>query len=75
MGQRSVKGSTRFFFLFYSWFSSNKASEAAASIGVDFIVVVKTNTKGFCKDTIEGLNKDWPGVSYIVFRRKPMVPG
>ena len=37
--------------------------------------MVKTNTKGFCKDTIEKLTKDWPGGSYLVLRIKPMVPG
>ena len=37
--------------------------------------MVKTNTKGFCKETIEKLTKDWPGGSYLVLRSKPMVPG
>ena len=58
LGHRSLKGSMRDYFLFYSWFSSNKAAEAAASIGVDLIGMVKTNTKVFCKATIEGLTKD-----------------
>ena len=39
------------------------------------IGVVKTNTKGFCKATIEGLTKDWYSRSYIVLRINPMVPG
>ena len=37
--------------------------------------MVKTNTNGFFKATIEGLTKDWPGGSYIVLRINPMVPG
>ena len=37
--------------------------------------MVKTNTNGFCKATIEGLTKDWPGGSCIVLRSKPMIPG
>ena len=37
--------------------------------------MVKTNTKGFCKSMIEGLKKDWPGVSYIVLRSKPILSG
>ena len=74
VGQRALKGSTRDCFLFNSWFSSMKSAGAAASIGVDFIGMVKTNTKGFSKATIEGLTKDWPGGSYIVLRIKPMVP-
>ena len=52
-----------------------KAAEEAASIGVDLIGVVKTNTKVFCKATIEGLTKGCPGGSYIVLRSKHMVPG
>ena len=38
------------------------------------IVMVKKNTKGFCKKTIENLTKDWSGGSYPVLRSKPMVP-
>ena len=52
MGQSDFKGSTRDCFLFYSLFLSNKASEAAASIGVDLIGMVKNNTKGFCKAAV-----------------------
>ena len=47
MWKRSMKGSTRDCFLFGSWFLSKKVSEVAASIGVDFIGMVKTNTKRF----------------------------
>ena len=39
------------------------------------ISMVKTNIKGFCRATIEGLTKDWTGGSYIVLRSKPMVTG
>ena len=49
--------------------------EASVSIGVDLIGIVKTNTKLFCKATIEGLTKDFTGRSYIVLRSKPMVTG
>ena len=38
------------------------------------IGMVKTNTKGFFKATIEELTKDWPGRSYIMLRSNPMVP-
>ena len=54
---------------------SKKAAEAAASIGVDLIGMVKTNTKRFCKAMMEGLTNDWPGRSYIVLGSKHMVPG
>ena len=47
LGQRAMKGSTMACFLFGSWFLSKKVAEAAASIGVDLIGMVKTNTKGF----------------------------
>ena len=60
---------------FESWLLSKKLSDASTSIGVDLIGMAKTNTKGFCKATIEGLKKDWTGRSYIVLRSKPMVPG
>ena len=44
-------------------------------LSVEVIGMVKTNTKVFCKDTIEKLTKNWPGGSYLVLRSKPMVPG
>ena len=44
-------------------------------LGAELNAMVKTNTKGFCKDTIEKLTKNWPGGSYIVLRSKPMVSG
>ena len=37
--------------------------------------MVKNNTKVFCKFVIEGLEKDWPRVFYIVVRSKTMVTG
>ena len=41
----------------------------------ELIGMVKTNTKGFCKETIEKLTKYWPGgCSYLVLRSKHMVP-
>ena len=36
--------------------------------------MVKTNTKGLRKETIEKLTKNWPGGSYLVLRSKPMEP-
>ena len=36
--------------------------------------MLKKNTKGFCKEKIEKLTKDWPGGSYIELRSKPLVP-
>ena len=69
------KGGPKDCFLFDSWFASKKAEEAAMELGAELIGMVKTNTKGFCKDTIEKLTKNWPGGSYLVLRSKPMVPG
>ena len=62
-------------FLFDSWFASKKAAEAVMEVGVELVFMVKTNTKGFCKETIEELIKFWPGVFYLVIRSKPIVPG
>ena len=75
IGQKSKKGGPKDCFLFDSWFTSKKAAESAMELGAELIVMVKTNTKGFCKEKIEKLTKDWPGGSYLVLRSKPMVPG
>ena len=56
-------------------FAYKKAAEAATEIGAEFIDIVKKNTKGFCKEAIENITKDWPGGSYLLLRSKPMVPG
>ena len=44
-------------------------------LGAELIGMVKTNTKGFCKETIEKLTKYWPGGSYLMLRSNHMVPG
>ena len=54
--QRALKGSTRVCFLFYSWLMSKKSAEAAASIGVELISTVKTNTT-FFQGYDRGVNK------------------
>ena len=43
-------------------------------VGEDLIGTVKTNIKGFCMNDILKLTKDWYGGSYLMFRRKPMLP-
>ena len=63
IGQKSIKGGTKDCFLFDSWFVSKKAVGAVMEVGAKLIGTVKTNTKGFYKDTIEKLTKDWPGGS------------
>ena len=75
IGQKSIKGGTKDFFLFDRWFASKKVPETAMEVGAELIGMMKKNTKGFCKETIEKLTKDWPGGSYLVLRSKPMVPG
>ena len=75
IGQKSIKGGTKDCFLFGRWFASKKATEAAMLVVAELINMVKTNTKVFCKETIENLTKDWPGGSYLLLRSKPMVPG
>ena len=44
-------------------------------VGAKLIGMVKTNNKGFCKETIDKLTKDWSGGAYLLLRSKPMVPG
>ena len=61
------------YFLFDSWFLPKKSVQESVSIGVDLVGIVKTNTKVFCKDTIEVLVKDYPVGSYIVLRSNIMV--
>ena len=74
-GQKSKKGGPKDFFLFDSWFDLKKSADAAMELGAELIGMVKTNTKGVCKEKIEKLTKNWPGGSYLVLRSKPMVPG
>ena len=50
--QNSIKGGTKYCFLFDSWLASKKASEAAMEVGANLIGMVKTNNKGLCKETI-----------------------
>ena len=75
IGQKYRKVATKDCFIFDSWFSLKKLSEAAMEFGAELIGTVKKNTKIFCQDTIEKLTKDWPGGSYLVLSSKPMVPG
>ena len=63
VGHKSIKGGTKDCFLFDSWFASKKAEEYVVEVGSDLIGIVKTNTKGFWKETIEKLTKDWSGGS------------
>ena len=74
IGQKYIKGATKDCFIFDSWFSSNNSAEDAMEVWENLIGMVKTNTKGFCKDTIENNTKDWTGGSYLVLRNKHMVP-
>ena len=75
IGHKSKKGGPKDCLLFDSWFASKKAAETAMELGAELIGIMKTNTKGFCKETIEKLTKNWPGGSYLVLRSKPMEPG
>ena len=75
VSQKSIKVGTKDYFHFDSWFASKKAAEDVMEIGTELIGMVKTNTKGLCKETIEKLTKYWPGVSYLVLRSNRMVPG
>ena len=43
-------------------------------VGANMVGMVKINTKGLFKDTIENLTKDWQGSSYLVLNRNYVVP-
>ena len=58
IGKKSIKGGTKDCFLFESWFSSKKASESVMAVVAELIGMVKTNTKGFCKETIDKITED-----------------
>ena len=73
IGKKSINGGTKD--CFYSWFAYKKAEEAVMEVGAELIGMVKTNTKGLCKETIDNLTNYWPGGSYLVLSSKPMVPG
>ena len=49
VGQRKEKGYTKDCFIFDSWFASKRPYEAVTDIGADFIGMVETDIKGFCK--------------------------
>ena len=49
IGQRDRKGATKDFFIFDSWFSSNKLSEAVMEVCAKLIGMAKKNTKVFCR--------------------------
>lgn len=53
-----------------SWFSSVTAALAAQELGHEYFGPVKTNTKGFPKDEIIDIMKDWPSGSSIVLECK-----
>ena len=74
VGQRDTKGDTKDFFISDSWFSSNNLAESATDIGEYMIGMVKIDTKGFFKDTIQNITNDCPGYSYLVLRSKTMIP-
>ena len=44
-------------FLFGIWFESKRLSADTMDIGYDNIGIVKTNTKGLCRDKINNLTK------------------
>ena len=43
-------------------------------ISADTFGMVKTNTKGLCKDTIDNMTEDWLGNSYLLFIIKLTMP-
>ena len=72
---RCGKGSTKDSFLFDSWLSSNNLAEYSMEVGGDLNGMVKTNTTGLYKETIENLTKDWRLGYYLVLSSKHVLPG
>ena len=70
LGQRNIKGATKDCFLFESCFYSKRLDKSEMHLGTDMIIMVKTNRKLLCKDTIDNTTKDWPGGSYLILKRK-----
>ena len=55
--QREIQGNTKDIFIFGHWIDSNRLAEAAVDVGDYMVGMVKTNKKGFCKETIENMTK------------------
>ena len=58
IGQKYIKSVAKACFLFDVCFLSNKLAESVMEVGAKLIGMVKTNTKGFCKEVVENLTKD-----------------
>ena len=75
IGHRDIKGATKDCFILDSGFSSNNLEEDVMDVGADLIGMVKIDTKGFCRYTIEKLTYYFPGGYYLMLRSNKMVPG
>ena len=75
LSHKKEKGDTKDYFIFESEFALKSSSEALKYFGSDFIGLVKPNTKGFCKYTIDNRVKYQQGIYYLVFNKKPKVLG
>ena len=74
LGQRGLKGSMKDCFIFGSWFESKSLSDDVIDVGSEMFGMVKTNTNGFCKYTIEKLTNYWPVGYYLVLKINSVVP-
>ena len=74
-GKSNIKGAIKGCFIFNSWCALKRSAESATDVGADIIDMVKTNTKIFCKDTMNKLTNYWPGGSYLLLKRNSTVPG
>ena len=61
IGQKYRKQATEDYLLFDSWLYSKESTEYATEVGTKLVDMIKTNTKGLCKDKIDNLTKDWQG--------------
>ena len=55
---KNIKGATKDFLLFGSWFVSKRLNEDVMDFYSDMIVMVKTNAELFFNNTIDNLTND-----------------
>ena len=63
LAQKENRGSIKHCLLFEICFNSKRQYEAEMDVGAEMVGTIKTNKKGFCKDTINNLKNDWLGGS------------
>ena len=74
LGQRDVKGPTKYYFVFDGWCDPKRFYKALMYVVAEMVFVVLKNREVLCKGNIENLTKDWPGGYNLMLKRKAEVP-